>query len=89
LGPIAVGAALLAWLGGDGRQIDQRVSADTGDLDVALPRSMWGTRPGSSSACPGLFGWGKSRVASAARVQIVLAVTACGVVALAWLLALR
>ena len=37
--PIAMGAALLAWLGGDGRQIDPGAFPQTLDhLDVALPK---------------------------------------------------
>jgi membrane associated rhomboid family serine protease len=41
--PVAVGAALLAWLGGDGRQVDPNSLPETlGRLEVALPRiDVW------------------------------------------------
>jgi rhomboid protease GluP len=91
--PIAVGAALLGWLGGDGRQIDPNSIPQTlGNLDVALPKIDVGAHVLGflvGLALGGLIGWSKSKIALTTRVQAALAATACGIVALAWLLALR
>ena len=81
--PIAIGAALLAWLGGDGRQTD---------LNVALPKiDVWAHVLGFSTGLVlgWLFGWIKSRARLTAWMQAALAGTAVGLVVLAWCLALR
>jgi membrane associated rhomboid family serine protease len=91
--PIAVGAALLAWLGGDGRQIDPTAFPRTmGQLDVGRPAIDVGAHVIGffvGLASGGLIGWGKPRVTPTARMQAALAGTAALVVALAWILALR
>jgi membrane associated rhomboid family serine protease len=91
--PIAIGAALLAWLGGDGRQIDpSALPKALGDLSVALPKiDVWAHVLGFSSgiAFGGLLGWSKPRVALTTWMQSALAGTAVGLFALAWWLALR
>ena len=82
--PIAIGAALLAWLGGDGRQLDP--------VDAALPRIDVGAHVLGflvGIALGGLIGWSKPRLALTTRRQAALAGTAIGLVALAWFLALR
>jgi membrane associated rhomboid family serine protease len=91
--PIAVGAALLAWLGGDGRQIDPNAFPRTlGELDVARPAIDVGAHVlgfGVGLALGGLIGWYKPRLTPGARPQAALAGAAAGLVALAWFLALR
>lgn len=91
--PIAVGAALLAWLGGDSRQIDPSAFQQTlRDLDVALPRIDVGAHVMgfvTGLAMGGIYGWSKPRVTLTTRVQAALAVAAAGLVALAWFFALR
>ena len=91
--PIAIGAALLAWLGGDGRQIDPSAFPETlHPLDAALPKIDVGAHVlgfAVGLTFGGLFGWLKPRVTSTAWIQAALTGTAGGVVALAWFLALR
>ncbi len=91
--PIAIGAALLAWLGGDGRQIDPNSFPQTlHPLEVALPRIDVGGHVlgfAVGLAVGGLVGWGKPRITLTARTQAVLAGSAAGLVALSWFLALR
>jgi len=91
--PIAIGAALLAWLGGDGRQIDPNAFPQTLDhLDVALPKIDVGAHLlgfAAGLALGWLIGWSKPRVTLTAWMQAALAATAVGLVALAWFLALR
>jgi membrane associated rhomboid family serine protease len=91
--PIAIGAALLSWLGGDGRQIDAHGLPKTlGDLNAAIPQidvaaHVLGFAAGL--ALGWLFGWIKPHVRVTAWMQGALAGTAAGLVALAWILALR
>jgi rhomboid protease GluP len=91
--PLAVGAALLAWLGGDGRPVEPSTLPRTlGDLDVALPRidvtaHVLGFSTGL--ALGALFGWSRSRFQASAGAQAALAGTVVGLFGLAWFLALR
>jgi len=91
--PIAVGAALLAWLGGDGRQIDPNAFPRTlGELDAGRPAIDVGAHVIGfvvGLALGGLIGWSKPRVTPTVRMQAALAGTAGVLVALAWFLALR
>lgn len=91
--PIAIGAALLAWLGGDGRQIDPNSFPQTLDprsgvlprVDVAAHALGFAV----GLAIGGLFGWSKPRVTVTPWMQAALAGTAASLVAMAWFLALR
>jgi hypothetical protein len=91
--PIAIGAALLAWLGGDGRQIDPSGFPQApGRLDAALPNIDVGAHVlgfAVGLALGGLVGWSKPRITWTGWMQASLAGTAAGLVALAWILALR
>ncbi len=91
--PIAIGAALLAWLGGDGRQIDTDFFPQTlHSVDAALPRIDVGAHVLGfvvGIVLGGLVGWSKPRVTLTVRMQATLAGAAVGFVALAWFLALR
>lgn len=91
--PIAVGAALLAWLGGDGRQIDPNALPKAmNDLNVQLPRiDVWAHVLGFSAGVVlgGLIGWSRPRFRLTLRMQAVPAAAALALVALAWCLALR
>ncbi len=91
--PIAIGAALLAWLGGDGRQIDPNAFPQTlHPLDAALPRIDVGAHVlgfAVGLALGGAVGWSKPRVKLTAWTQGALAGTAIVFLALAWFLALR
>ena len=91
--PIAIGAALLAWLGGDGRQIDPNSFPQTlHPLDAALPKIDVGAHVlgfAVGLALGGFVGWSKPRFTLTAWMQAALAGTAIGLVALAWFLALR
>lgn len=91
--PIAIGAALLAWLGGDGRPIDPSAASRTlGDLYVALPSIDVGAHAlgfAIGLVLGGMFGWYRSRLRFRAPVQVTLTGTALGLFGLAWYLALR
>jgi membrane associated rhomboid family serine protease len=91
--PIAIGAALLAWLGGDGRDVDPNVLPRAlDDLNVPMPRiDVWAHVSGFAVGLGlgGLFGWIRPRVRLTSRVQAALAAAAVGILALAWVLALR
>ena len=91
--PIAIGAALLSWLGGDGRQIDANGLPRTlGDLHAALPQIDVGAHVlgfAVGLVLGWLLGWSTSRLRLTAWMQAALAGTAAGCVALAWLLAFR
>ena len=90
--PIAIGAALLSWLGGDGRQIDANGLPRTlGDLNAALPQIDVGAHV-LGFATGLVLGWllgSKPNVRVAAWAQGALAGAAVGLAALAWFLALR
>jgi len=91
--PIAIGAALLAWLGGDGRQIDPNaLPKSINELNVELPRiDVWAHVLGFATGLSlgGVFGWSRPRIRWTTPVQIALAATAGGIVLWAWWLALR
>jgi len=91
--PFAIGAALLAWLGGDGRQIDPNAFPQgPGALEAARPAIDVGAHVMgflAGLALGGLFGWSKERVTLTVRAQAALAGASCALVALAWVLALR
>ena len=91
--PIAVGAALLAWLGGDGRQIDPNSLPDpVGTIEAALPRvDVWAHVLGFASGVllGGAVGWSQQRRTLTARMQVGLAVSAVALVATTWFFALR
>ena len=91
--PIAIGAALLAWLGGDGRQIDPSSFPQTLDpLDVAIPKIDVGAHVLgflTGLALGGVVGWSKTWLPVTARMQAAFAGAAAGLVALSWLVALR
>ncbi len=88
--PIAIGAALLSWLGGDGRQVDANGLPKTlGDLHAALPQIDVGAHVlgfATGVALGWLLGWSRPHVRLAAWMQAALAGIAAGLVALAWLL---
>lgn len=89
--PVVIGAALLGWLGGGGREIDPNSFPQTlRDLDVTLPRIDVGAHVlgfVTGLALGGVIGWSKPRVTPSTRVQGALAGAASGLVALAWFLA--
>ena len=91
--PIAVGAALLAWLGGDGRQADPSVIQKTlGDLNVPLPKIDVGAHVlgfATGLALGGLVGWSRPRVRLGAPAQAAVAAAVVLVFGAAWWLALR
>jgi membrane associated rhomboid family serine protease len=90
--PIAIGAALLAWLGGDGRQIDANGLPRTiGDLNAALPQIDVGAHVlgfGVGLVLGWLVGWSKPAWRTNIRTQAALAAAAAAILALAWSLAL-
>jgi membrane associated rhomboid family serine protease len=90
--PIAVGAALLAWLGGDGRQIDPNSLPDpVGNISVAVPSiDVWAHVLGFATGVlvGGAVGWSKHKMTLTPRVQVTLAAAAGALVATAWILAL-
>ena len=90
--PIAVGAALLAWLGGDGRQIDPTaLPPSPGRFEVALPRIDVGAHVlgfAFGLAIGGFVGWKKRWLTSARWIQTALAGVAVATIVLAWWLAL-
>lgn len=90
--PIAMGIALLAWLGGGGRPIDPNDARRTFDFDVPIQRidvlaHVLGFCAGAGLGA--LLGSRKQPIAWTATTQTALALTALGVVAAAWLVALR
>jgi membrane associated rhomboid family serine protease len=91
--PIAIGAALLAWLGGDGRQIDPTGLPKTlGDLNVALPKIDVGAHLLGFAVgllLGGLIGWTRPRFRLNARQQASLSAAVVGVFFFAWFVALR
>ena len=91
--PIAIGAALLAWFGGDGRSIDPTtLPKSLGDFGVPLPKIDVGAHVLGFSvgvALGALLGWAKQRMRRTPWVQGILAGAAAAIVALAWVLALR
>jgi membrane associated rhomboid family serine protease len=90
--PIAIGAALLAWLGGDGRQIDANgMPRALGDPSEALRQIDVGAHVLGFSVglvLGGLIGWSKPKWRASAWTQAALAAAAAGLVAVAWVLAL-
>lgn len=91
--PIAIGAALLAWLGGDGRPADPSTVTNTlPDLNVPLPRiDVWAHVLGFAVGIGlgALVGWRKANLRLSAPVQAAIAAAAAGGIGLAWYLALR
>jgi rhomboid protease GluP len=91
--PVAIGAALLAWLGGDGRQIDPTSFPQHLDrFDSALPAIDVGAHVlgfVTGLGLGSLVGWARSRMTISAVSQIALAAVAIGMLALSWILALR
>lgn len=91
--PIAIGAALLAWLGGDGKSIDPNSLPETiKGLNVPVPRiDVWGHVLGFSCGLVlgGLIGWRLPRARLRPAAQTALAVAALSILVLAWWLALR
>jgi hypothetical protein len=90
--PIAIGAALLAWLGGDGRQIDANgMPRALGDPSEALRQIDVGAHVlgfGAGLVLGWLIGWSKPVWRASAWTQAALAAAAVGLVAVAWVLAL-
>jgi membrane associated rhomboid family serine protease len=90
--PIAIGAALLAWLGGDGRQIDANgMPRALGDPSEALRQIDVGAHVlgfGAGLVLGWLIGWSKPVWRTSAWTQAALAAAAVGLVAVAWVLAL-
>jgi membrane associated rhomboid family serine protease len=90
--PIAIGAALLAWLGGDGRQIDANgMPRALGDPSEALRRIDVGAHVlgfGVGLVLGGLIGGSKPKWRASAWTQAAAAAAAAGLVTLAWVLAL-
>jgi membrane associated rhomboid family serine protease len=91
--PIAIGAALLAWFGGDGRHIDPSAFPKAiGDFNVPLPKIDVGAHVlgfAAGVAAGGVLGWIKPRWRLTPLMQAALAGAAAAMVALAWVLALR
>lgn len=91
--PLAIGAALLAWFGGDGRPIDpSSVPSPVGDWSVPLPRIDVGAHVLGFSvgvAVGGILGWTKPRFSPPPSLQAALAGAAAAIVVVAWSLALR
>lgn len=91
--PLAFGAALLAWLGGDGRQVDPNsFPKSIGEFDVAVPKiDVWGHILGFATgvALGVVFGWVKPRLTLNAWIQAALAGAAAGLIAIAWVSAFR
>ena len=90
--PIAIGAALLAWLGGDGRQIDPTGLPKTlGDLNVALPKIDVGAHLlgfAVGLAVGGAVGWTRPHFRLTARQQAMLLAVAASAFGLVWFFAL-
>ena len=88
-----IGAALLAWFGGDGRPIDPRaVPEPVGTWSVPLPKIDVGAHIlgfAAGVALGGLIGWIQQHVRPTPSHQAALAGTAAAIVASAWVLALR
>jgi membrane associated rhomboid family serine protease len=90
--PIAIGAALLAWLGGDGRQIDANgMPRALGDPGEALRQIDVGAHVLGFAAglvLGWLIGWTRPKWRASAWAQGAAAAAAAGLMALAWVLAL-
>jgi len=90
--PLAIGAALLAWLGGDGRAIDpSSFPKPSFDFENGLPRIDVAAHVlgfGAGLVLGGLIGWKRLRFRPKPATQAVLAVLALGLFTLAWCLAL-
>jgi len=86
--PIAIGAALLSWLGGDGRQMDANGLPKTlGDLHAALPQIDVGAHVlgfATGLVLGWLLGWSKAHMRLTAWMQAALAGIAAGLVGTAW-----
>ena len=93
LAPLAMGAVLLAWLGGDGRHADpSELTRTIGDVNVALPRIDVGAHVLGFLAGLGagaLLGLRRKRLDFPVAAQIAMGSLAAGVAAGAWYLALR
>jgi rhomboid protease GluP len=91
--PIAIGAALLAWLGGDGRPVDPSAVTNTlPDLNVPLPRiDVWAHVLGFAVGIGvgALVGWRKANFRLTPRAQAAIAAAVWICLGLAWYLALR
>jgi rhomboid protease GluP len=90
--PIAIGAALLAWLGGDGRQIDANgMPRALGDPSEVLRQIDVGAHVlgfSTGLVLGGLIGWIKPKRRASTWSQAAAAAAAVGLLALAWVLAL-
>ncbi len=91
--PLIMGAALLAWLGGGGQNIDPHDVPDKlEDLNVAIQKiDVWAHVLGFAVGLVlgVVLSRAKERIAPSARSQAAMAGIAVGVVALAWFLAVR
>jgi rhomboid protease GluP len=87
--PVAVGAMILAWLGGDARRADPRSIPDI--FDVAMPRIDVGAHVfgfAAGLALGAAIGWLRPRWHPSGTAQAALAATAGALVTLAWILAI-
>jgi membrane associated rhomboid family serine protease len=93
LAPIAMGVALLAWLGGDGRHADpSELTRTIEDVNAALPRIDVGAHVLgflSGLGAGALLGLRRGRLNLPFGAQVAIGSLAAGVAAVAWYLALR
>ena len=91
--PLVIGAALLAWLGGESKQVDPSDLARKLDvLDVVIQKVDVGAHVLGFAAGISLgtiLGWRERVLASGRAAQAAIAGVAIGIVALAWVVALR